>query len=63
MQDLQQTALGGHVVCKNKALLYEEAPQAYKSIDQVIKDLKDAGLIELIASLKPVITYKTGRGC
>ncbi|WP_163831164.1 RNA ligase RtcB family protein [Spartinivicinus ruber] len=65
VQDLQKTSLGGHVVCKNKALLYEEAPQAYKSIDQVIQDLKDAGLIELIASLKPILTYKTAKsgGC
>ncbi|MCX4027260.1 RNA ligase RtcB family protein [Endozoicomonas sp. SM1973] len=65
VQDLQKTSLGSHVVCKNKALLYEEAPQAYKSIDQVIQDLKDAGLIELIASLKPILTYKTSKsgGC
>ncbi|MDE1465218.1 RNA ligase RtcB family protein [Spartinivicinus poritis] len=65
VQDLQKTSLGSHVVCKNKALLYEEAPQAYKSIDQVIQDLKNAGLIELIASLKPILTYKTAKsgGC
>lgn len=55
---LLQTEIGSHVICDDKELLYEEAPQAYKNINQVIKDLLDAGLIEIIATLKPVITYK-----
>jgi release factor H-coupled RctB family protein len=39
-------------------LLYEEAPQAYKNIDAVIADLIGADLIEVVAALKPMITYK-----
>lgn len=58
--DLVQTDLGGSVICENKQLLFEEAPQAYKNIDVVIEDLAEAGLITLIARLRPVITYKTG---
>jgi RNA-splicing ligase RtcB len=34
---------------------------AYKNIDNVIKELKDAELIRVIATLKPVITYKARR--
>jgi len=59
VNDLKQTKLGSKVICENKELLYEEAPQAYKNIDNVIQDMLDAGLIRVIAVLRPVITYKT----
>jgi release factor H-coupled RctB family protein len=59
--DLQQTNLGSRVICEDKNLLYEELPEAYKNIDIVIQDLVDFGLIQIIASLKPVISYKTRR--
>ena len=58
-QSLTQTSFGSAVICEDKKLLYEEAPEAYKNIEQVIEDLKHYGLIEVIASLKPLITYKT----
>ena len=60
---LRQTAFGSVVVCQDKALIFEEAPQAYKSIDSVISAMKNAGLIELVARFKPVLTYKTSGGC
>lgn len=55
---LVRTDIGSHVVCEDKDLLYEEAPQAYKNIDTVISDLLTADLIEVVASFKPLITYK-----
>lgn len=58
-KSLTQTELGGLVICEDKALLYEEAPQAYKNIDRVIGDMTDAGLIRTIAVFRPLITYKT----
>ncbi len=58
-EDLKRTELGGVVICENKTLLYEEAPQAYKNIDVVIQDMLDEHLIRVIAVLKPVISYKT----
>lgn len=61
--DLERTALGSRVICKNKALIFEEAPEAYKSISSVIDAMKDAGLIKLVARFKPVLTYKTSGGC
>ena len=57
-EDLRRTEFGSRVVCEDKDLLYEEAPQAYKKIDAVIEDLRDAGLIRVIASYQPLITYK-----
>jgi release factor H-coupled RctB family protein len=57
-KSLTQTAIGSHVICDDKELLYEEAPQAYKNIDAVIADLIGADLVEIVATLKPIITYK-----
>jgi release factor H-coupled RctB family protein len=60
-QALTRTDLGSHVICEDKALLYEEAPQAYKNITTVIDDLVSAGLAEVIAVLRPLVTYKVRR--
>jgi release factor H-coupled RctB family protein len=60
-QVLTRTDLGSHVICEDKALLYEEAPQAYKNITTVIDDLVSAGLAEVIAVLRPLVTYKVRR--
>jgi len=63
LSDLQRTRLGSHVVCQNRDLLYEEAPQAYKPIDSVVSALEDAGLVRRLARLAPLLTYKTSGGC
>ena len=60
---LRRTAFGSIVVCADKALIFEEAPQAYKNIDSIIEAMRQTGLIEPIARLKPVLTYKTNGGC
>ena len=60
-RDLNRTEIGSHVICEDKDLLYEEAPQAYKNIDVVINDLVTAGLADVIAVLKPLVTYKVRR--
>ena len=56
---LVQTALGGRVICEERDLLYEEAPAAYKNIDTVVQDLVDGGLVSVIATFRPLLTYKT----
>lgn len=58
-QHLKRTALGSRVICEERALLYEEAPEAYKDIEDVIADLAEAGLISVVATLRPLLTYKT----
>ncbi|MGB5686388.1 MAG: RNA ligase RtcB family protein [Candidatus Electrothrix sp.] len=60
-ESLLQTKLGSRVICENKDLLYEEAPQVYKNISVIIQDLQDAGLLKVVAVLQPLITYKTRR--
>lgn len=59
--DLVRTSLGSYVICEDKELLFEEAPQAYKNIDIVIADMVNAGLAEVMAVLRPVVTYKVRR--
>lgn len=58
-EQLVQTELGSRVVCEDRNLIYEEAPMTYKNIERVIRDLLEAGLIRVIASLRPLLTYKT----
>jgi release factor H-coupled RctB family protein len=51
------------VICENKDLLRQEHGKAYKDIDQVIEDLVQLGLVEVVAVLKPILTYKTRAEC
>ncbi len=57
-EQLRRTKLGGRVICDDKELLYQEAPEAYKNIDVVVEDLVNENIISLIASFTPIITYK-----
>ena len=61
VSDLSRTKLGGRVICEDKDLIFEEAPEAYKDIEVVIDDLREAGLVDVIATFRPLITYKTRR--
>lgn len=56
--DFKYTDLKSQVICGDKELLYQEAPQNYKKITRVIDDLSYFGLIDVVAVLKPLITYK-----
>ncbi|KAF0812227.1 RNA-splicing ligase RtcB [Andreprevotia sp. IGB-42] len=60
---LTRTRLGGHVICEDRDLLYEEAPEAYKAIDSVVDALEQAGLLRKLARLAPLLTYKTSGEC
>ena len=55
---LTRTSFGGFVVCEDRQLLLEEAPVAYKNSSQVLDDLVQADLVECVATLKPLITFK-----
>lgn len=57
--DLQRTKLSSHVICEDRRLIFEEAPEAYKDIAGVIADLEAAGLIRVVARLRPLLSYKT----
>jgi release factor H-coupled RctB family protein len=59
VEELRRTAVGSFVVCGDRQLLFEEAPTAYKRIEQVIGDLVTHGLATPIVSTLPLVTYKT----
>jgi len=56
--EMKSTQLGGRVICHSNHLLYEEASEAYKNIDDVIDTLIEYECIKLVARLKPLVTYK-----
>lgn len=60
---LSRTSTGGRVICNDRALIYEEAPQAYKNVDSVLGSLVGAGLARVVARSRPVLTYKTRGEC
>lgn len=58
---LSRTSLGSRVICDSSDALFEEAPQAFKSIEKIMDDLIRQGLIEPVATFRPLITYKARR--
>ncbi|WP_315783956.1 MULTISPECIES: RNA ligase RtcB family protein [unclassified Bradyrhizobium] len=55
---LARNPFGGRVICEDRALLAEEAPEAYKPISGVIADLESFGLARVVASFRPLVTVK-----
>lgn len=62
-KDLEKGALGSRIICNDRDLVFEEAGAAYKPIDTVIDSLVGAGLVDVIATFRPVLTYKTRGEC
>jgi release factor H-coupled RctB family protein len=42
----------------NRNLLIQEHPDAYKQVDDVVRDLETFGMAQRLACLLPVFTYK-----
>lgn len=61
LERLARNPFGGLVVCEERNLLIEEAPEAYKSIGQVIDDLVAFGLATVVATFRPLVTFKSVR--
>lgn len=55
---IRSTKLKSRVVCHDTNLLFQEAPEAYKNVEQVIQSLQDHSLIQVAAVFRPLITYK-----
>ncbi|MGE0701250.1 MAG: RtcB family protein, partial [Hyphomicrobiaceae bacterium] len=55
---LERNPWGGIIVCGDRDLLVEEAPEAYKAIDRVIDDLAAFGLARVVATFRPLVTFK-----
>ncbi|KAJ3116450.1 hypothetical protein HK100_001061 [Physocladia obscura] len=56
---LSKTDLGSTVICEDRNLLAEEAPEAYKDIQDVVSDISN--IVDVIAIMKPILTYKFRR--
>lgn len=56
---LAGNAWGGVAICDDRNLLIEEAASAYKDAGKVVADLVDFGLVEPVATLRPLVTYKS----
>jgi release factor H-coupled RctB family protein len=59
VDELRRTPVGSLVLCGDRQLLFEEAPAAYKRIEQVIADLVDHDLATAVVTTVPLVTYKT----
>lgn len=57
-KDFEKTKLGSRVLCADKELLYEEAPQAYKDCATVLAALVEHQLARPAAKLRPLLTLK-----
>lgn len=57
-ESIQHTRLDSRVFCRDRSLLFEEAPEAYKNIERVIADLVDFQLVRVIARFRPRLTLK-----
>ena len=55
---IRQSKLVSNLIYKDKSVVYEEAPEAYKNIESVIEDMVNEKMIKVVASLNPLITYK-----
>ncbi|HZB61164.1 MAG TPA: RtcB family protein, partial [Microvirga sp.] len=59
LEKLTRNPFGGRVICMDRKLLVEEAPEAYKDIRRVVADLEAHGLARIVAVMRPLITFKT----
>lgn len=55
---IRSTKYKSQVVCHDTNLLFAEAPEAYKNVEQVIESLEEFGLIDVVVTLRPLVTYK-----
>jgi release factor H-coupled RctB family protein len=55
---LTRNAWGGRAIVEDRNMLLEEAGAAYKSSIHVVEELVKHGLVEKLAALKPLVTFK-----
>jgi len=56
---LERNPFGGYVLCSDRRLLIEEAPNAYKDIRKVVDDLTAHEMVRPVAIMRPIVTFKT----
>lgn len=50
--------MNNSLIYSDRKVLFEEAREAYKNIEKIIEDLVEHDMIEVLATLKPVVTFK-----
>ncbi len=55
---IRTTTFKSQVICHDTNLLFQEAPEAYKNVEEIIRILVDYDLIEVAATMRPLITFK-----
>ncbi len=56
--DFEQTMQGVYLICEDRKHIKEEAPAAYKDIDEVIKVVTGVGLAQAVARMRPLAVLK-----
>jgi len=57
-EEFKKAMEGITLICENKHTIKEEAPQAYKDIDEVIRVVEGAGLASVVAKMRPLAVLK-----
>ncbi len=57
-EDFKRSMEGIHLICENRFAIKEEAPQAYKDIDEVIRVVAEVGLARIVARMVPLAVLK-----
>jgi tRNA-splicing ligase RtcB len=57
-EEFEKSMRGIHLICENRFAIKEEAPQAYKDIDEVIHVVAEAGLARIVARMVPLAVLK-----
>jgi len=57
-EDFRESMKGIHLICENRFAIKEEAPQAYKDIDEVIHVVAELGLAKIVARMIPMAVLK-----
>lgn len=57
-EEFRKAMEGIVLICENKHTIKEEAPQAYKDIDEVIRVVEGANLAQVVAKMRPLAVLK-----
>jgi len=57
-EEFARAMRGVHLICADRRSVKEEAPQAYKDIDSVVRAVEGAGLARVVARMRPLAVLK-----
>ena len=57
-EEFEEAMHGIHLICEDRFAIKEEAPQAYKDIDEVIHVVAELGLAKIVARMVPLAVLK-----